>query len=293
MKAVKLIRRLKGSSQPILAQADDDQLYVLKFLSNPQGPQVLANEALGTEAYRLAGLPVPDWQIVYVSEKFIDQNPDCWFESRNTFVRPVAGCCFGSLYLAGQPSESASDFLTDDILLSLKNRADFVTAAAVDLLLGEDDGRQAIFLKSDDHFYEAFFIDHGRGPMRDTEDGRSYVRYYDRRVYPPTRSEASNEIQKVLTELSAETVTDIFHGIPISWRLTGLPQFLSVLQRVSDPALIAEAARRAVTSAEFRERDAGDIYDGRWEQEGMLPALLSDAPASRPRGRTASRDRDS
>jgi hypothetical protein len=43
-----VIRRMSGGSQSRLIQCDDGKLYVLKMYPNPQGPNVLANEALGS-----------------------------------------------------------------------------------------------------------------------------------------------------------------------------------------------------------------------------------------------------
>lgn len=50
---VEYVRPLRGGSQPFLAGASDGQLYVVKFNGNPQGPNVLLNECVGNELYRL------------------------------------------------------------------------------------------------------------------------------------------------------------------------------------------------------------------------------------------------
>ena len=74
----RFVRRLPGSSQAILAEADDGELYVVKFLNNLQGPNLLFNETIGTELYHLARIPVPRYRGLMVTASFLDQNPSCY-----------------------------------------------------------------------------------------------------------------------------------------------------------------------------------------------------------------------
>jgi hypothetical protein len=53
----------EGGSLPALVEADDDGLYVLKFIGAGQGPRALIAELLAGEIARSLGLPVPE--IVY------------------------------------------------------------------------------------------------------------------------------------------------------------------------------------------------------------------------------------
>ena len=46
--AVRFVRRMRGSSQACLIQCDDGDYYVVKFANNPKGPNLLANEMLGS-----------------------------------------------------------------------------------------------------------------------------------------------------------------------------------------------------------------------------------------------------
>jgi len=75
VEAVEYIRKLRGGSQPALIKCSDGNFYVVKFLNNPQGPNVLFNEVLGTEIFRLAGLPVPMWRVIHVSRRFFSRFP--------------------------------------------------------------------------------------------------------------------------------------------------------------------------------------------------------------------------
>jgi len=65
------IRKLRGRSQPMPVEASDGHLYVVKFINNPQGLNVLFNEAVGTELYSIAGLSVPAWRPLLVTGDFV------------------------------------------------------------------------------------------------------------------------------------------------------------------------------------------------------------------------------
>ena len=54
-----VIRTQKGGSQSRLVTCDDGKLYVLKMHPNPQGPNVLANEAIGSILLRGLGFLRP------------------------------------------------------------------------------------------------------------------------------------------------------------------------------------------------------------------------------------------
>lgn len=80
VEAVSFLSRMHGESQPILVQADDGESYVTKFAVNMQGPLIVINEVLGSETFRSAGLPTPEWRVVHVSDRFINKNRECWFQ---------------------------------------------------------------------------------------------------------------------------------------------------------------------------------------------------------------------
>lgn len=154
------VRKLRGGSQPVLVQASDGFLYVVKFLNNPQGSNLLFNEALGTELFRGAGLPVPEWRLVHISEEFLDRNQACWMELEHGLLRPKAGWCFGSRFL-NLRNTSVFEILSRTSFNRISNRRDFCTAWVLDALCGHADNRQAIFIERDTKSLEAFFIDHG------------------------------------------------------------------------------------------------------------------------------------
>src|ERR1035437_4051960 len=129
------IRKLRGGSQPILIRASDGFFYVVKFLNNPQGSNLLFNEALGTEIFRGAGLPVPEWRTIYLSEEFLDHNPECWIETEQGRRRPTAGLCFGSRFLSLR-NTSSFEIIPGQSFSRIRNRMDFWTAWVLDAICG-------------------------------------------------------------------------------------------------------------------------------------------------------------
>jgi hypothetical protein len=100
LSAVRYIRKMRGGSQAILVLCDDGHHYVIKMAGNLQGPNVLANELLGSVIANAVGLPVAPCRLIYLSDDFVDGEPGTWFETPTGRCRPVAGLHFGSLLKA-------------------------------------------------------------------------------------------------------------------------------------------------------------------------------------------------
>ena len=81
LSAVAFVRRMRGGAQSSLLRASDGALYVVKLHGNPQGPNVLANEALGSWLAAQLGLETPAWRQISISDEFLAQNPEMWFET--------------------------------------------------------------------------------------------------------------------------------------------------------------------------------------------------------------------
>jgi hypothetical protein len=139
------LRKLRGGSQPILVRANDGLLYVLKFAHNLQGPNLLFNEVMGTELYRACGLPVPEWRPLLLTDSFLDRNPSCWFEADGESIRPLAGLCFGSRFLA-TGEDSPLEILPGSHFARVANRHAFGLAWLIDICAQHSDNRQALFL---------------------------------------------------------------------------------------------------------------------------------------------------
>ncbi|MFL6665351.1 MAG: HipA family kinase, partial [Rhizobacter sp.] len=66
----------EGGSLPALVEADDDGLYVLKFVGAGQGPRALIAELLAGEIARSLGLPVPEIVFALLDADLARTEPD-------------------------------------------------------------------------------------------------------------------------------------------------------------------------------------------------------------------------
>jgi len=66
----------EGGSLPALIEADDDGLYVLKFVGAGQGPRALIAELVAGEIARTLGLPVPEIVFARLDPELARTEPD-------------------------------------------------------------------------------------------------------------------------------------------------------------------------------------------------------------------------
>ena len=80
MRTVRATRYLtplrEGGSLPAIVEADDDGLYVLKFVGAGQGPRALIAELVAGEIARAAGLPVPEIVFALLDPDLARTEPD-------------------------------------------------------------------------------------------------------------------------------------------------------------------------------------------------------------------------
>jgi hypothetical protein len=157
-----VIRTLRGGSQSRLVQCDDGKLYVLKMHPNPQGPNVLANEALGSTILHGLGFRVPRWAPVTIDLKTIRLFPDLamqTFDQKNTY--PACGIHFGSEYLGG-PQYHLFDFMAKRSTRGLRSTSQLLPIYLFDVWASQQDVRQRVYRKvREATLYDMFFIDNG------------------------------------------------------------------------------------------------------------------------------------
>ncbi len=230
-----------GGSQSVLAKASDGNFYVLKFRNNPQGPNVLFNEAIGTELFRIAGLLVPEWRPVFVPKELLASSPECWIETENGLRLPEDGWCFGSRFL-GSENAALFEILPKSYFGRIRNRGDFWVARALDVLCGHSDNRQAIFVEGRDKRLDAYFFDHGN--LLCGADGAAYPmpeasRYLDPRIYNMPTEEDEAAVSSVITALDLRALDNVARFLPDHWKTkTALLRFDQFGQRVSSQVLL-------------------------------------------------------
>jgi hypothetical protein len=272
--AIQFLRRLRGGSQPILVQASDGFLYVVKFTDNLQGENVPFNEWMGNEVFRAFGLPGPEWTAVLVSDEFIDRNPQCRIRTKYGTRRPRAGLCFGSRFL-GLSEAPLLEILPGSCFCRIRNSADFWRAWVLDFLCENADSRQALFLEEAGWLY-AYFVDHGHlfgGPRGDEYPDFQASSYLDLRVYSNLADLNCNRIDRDLESVHWSDLVRRAEDLPLEWLAgSGPVRFKRFVDRASNASLVRHLRRalcQFIKKRELRvERAHGHIYAG---QNGAMP----------------------
>jgi hypothetical protein len=186
-----VVKAQRGGSQSRLVMCNDGKLYVLKMHPNPQGPNMLANEALGSILLRGLGFLAPRWRQVTINLKTIRLFPDlamCAAGGGITF--PDCGVHFGSEYLGG-PQYTLFDFMPKSRAHTLRSTSQLLPIYLFDVWASQQDERQCVYQKiRDASCYETFFIDNGHlfgGPTW-------------REVACRARTTQSDSIQRIMIE---------------------------------------------------------------------------------------------
>ena len=162
VRAKVLVRKMHGGSQSVLIKGDDDELYIVKFNNNQQGPNLLANEMLGSVLLRSVGLPAPQWKAVVISDEFLASNQNLHFEGLSGTEPICSGIHFGSNFLGSTGDAEVYDFLPSSFCRRIANPADFLGIYIFDVWANHHDHRQALFLCRPQNLeIDAHFIDNG------------------------------------------------------------------------------------------------------------------------------------
>jgi hypothetical protein len=251
-------KKLRGGSQPILAQANDGHYYVVKFRNNPQGANVCFNEGAGSELFRALGLPVPSWKPLWVSDLFLDQNPECWMQTEHGPLRPESGLCFASRFL-GREGVRLLEILPGASLTRIRNSESFLLVWLIDILAKHTDNRQAIFIEDDSRGLDAFFVDHGHlfgGPKGELRPQFQASRYLDSRVYEGVCSQYLLSCQEAAMCLDADRLWRRVQALPDTWKsASALEEFSQCLCRISIPSLVQSTLD---TMCQAKQKDDGE-----------------------------------
>jgi hypothetical protein len=264
LSANKYIRKMKGGSQSILVGANDGKHYVVKMMDNPGGPNILANEYMGSLIARAVGLPVAEGKGIVISDSFIDSHPDLWFELPSGRRRPIKGVHFASL-LVGQTcgTERPTEYISPSRVHLITNREAFLGMYILDIWANHQDNRQAVFRRRPDNTQEAFFIDHGHmfgGPEWNFKENPSSALHLELAIYTDLWqdemiaswiSRFQTNVPRVLTAVVRSTSSEWYKG-DVTKLIGRLTKRLANL-----PELIQETAAR--TWHPLQQRSIGEI----------------------------------
>jgi len=157
-----LHRKMNGSSQASLVSASDGNFYVLKSPANPQGPNVVFNEAFGSMLAEHLGLPTPLWRSIEVDSKFLRENPSFRFETDRGIHQPSPGPCFGSQFVFGPPDGDVYETVPQGWVDRINNPTLFARMLLLDLWAENIDRRQVLFIEQPPRrALDVVFFDHG------------------------------------------------------------------------------------------------------------------------------------
>ena len=123
--AIQHIRPLRGGAQSHLLKASDGNCYVTKFQNNPQHIRVLANEMFATRLGLQLVLPMPQVQMVEVSDWLIEHSPELRLQLAGSQITCKSGKQLGSLYVGQNSAGLTFDYLPNEMLKNVRNLADF------------------------------------------------------------------------------------------------------------------------------------------------------------------------
>jgi hypothetical protein len=253
------IRNLRGGSQPILAEASDGLLYVVKFSNNLQGVNLPFNESMGSELYRAFGLAGPSWKPLFVTDGFLDQNQDCWMQTPEGRLRPDTGLCFGSRFLGGAGIRLL-EILPASSFKRVRNQMSFWLAWLVDICAEHSDNRQAIFVEDRTGGLQAHFVDHGHlfgGPKGEQRLRFEASRYLDPRVYPHVSSQEVAKVQKAAQLLDVDQLRRQMLRLPDGWKTeSAFSRFEACLCRLSNSKLVQNIVETMIEAQQqYNERE--------------------------------------
>jgi hypothetical protein len=226
---------------------------VVKFGSNLEGPNLLFNEAMGSELLTDAGLAVPVWAPVMVTEEFLSVNPACWPHNGSLALPPSPGFAFCTHYLHAGGGR-VTQILSGSCLSRVVQTEDFWLVWLLDVCAQHTDHRQALFLEEANRQLRPVFIDHGQmfgGSMGDCDPRFRASRFLDARLYPQPDGELKRNLLARLDGLRCEHLLRKAHSLPEAWKTSAaVRRFNDCLNRLASRALLANTLDALFASCE-------------------------------------------
>jgi hypothetical protein len=222
IKANQHIRRMRGGAQSHLMKCEDGNHYVVKFQNNPQHRRVLANEVIATKLAALVGLPVPETNIIAVSDWLVEHTQELRLMNGGCSERCEAGLQFGAKFVIDPEAGEVFDYLPETMLSKVGNLGDFAGMLLIDKWTCNSDGRQVVFSRLPrQRKYQATFIDQGycfnAGDWTFPDSPLRGV-YARNEVYAGVTGWHSFEPWLSRIESMSEAdIRQCFEGIPVEW----------------------------------------------------------------------------
>jgi hypothetical protein len=225
----RIMRRMRGGSQPFLVQGEDGFYYVAKFAGNPQGTRTLINEWIAAHLLQRLGVSTPEVRLLLLTGSAIQEESLC-FKFGSSEVNIEGAYHFGSRCPVDPNEALIMDFLPKPLLANVINLVDFALMLVCDQWLGQTDSRQAIFInvnrgRSPVLGMCSYFIDHGMcfgGSHWEFCDGPRYGVYMNKTVYDlaDVRAQCNIAIASI-QNLSEDAIYAPAATLPPDWYAEG------------------------------------------------------------------------
>ena len=256
LEAAHFFRKLRGGSQPILVQASDKCFYVVKLLTNPQGPNLLFNEGAGSELFRACQLPVPFWKPILLTKSFLERNPGCWPHLHTGAGPPPGGICFASSFF-GTGDQRILDILPQSRHGRITDRSNFWIAWILDVCADHADNRQALFSEADNGGLTTTFIDFGYmfgGPEGGDEPLPPASRYLDWRIYPEMDIDHLHALASTLSNFNSDRLWQRVTRLPDEWKtIPALRAFNTALHSVCSKLIVQDVIEAIACDIRIRK----------------------------------------
>jgi hypothetical protein len=247
VEAKRFLYKVRGECQAFIVEAQDSSFYILK-LANNSNPNLLFNEAFGSQLIAHFQLPMASWMPVLLTDAFIDSNRELWPEGEQSAKRPSAGFHFGSKLITSKHGAGAFQLIPSSWLSRVVNAEDFVRVLAIDLWANHCDRRQAIFTVMGQKLH-ATFIDNGHmfgGPAGLDQTCPRRAMIYNLRLYQGFPMEQILEAcRQQIDDVSERALQTFLESIPREWDSDGLAQKVItqlLLRRAKLPSLFRETS---------------------------------------------------
>lgn len=214
--ALEHIACLRGGSQPHLVRCSDENYYVVKFINNPQGTKILANELLAHQLASCLKLPIPPCAIVDVSKQLIDLTEKLVIEKGSRRIPCRSGLAFGSLH-----SPNSWSLPPSSLSAPVQNMEDFWGMLVFDKWTCNTDRRQVLFAVKRKRF-RLVMIDNGfcfNGGDWNFPDSPPRGLYSTPQVYQWHRGLTAFEpwLEQIEQRMSIEAMSVLARRIPSEW----------------------------------------------------------------------------
>ena len=255
--------RLRGGSQPILVRASDDNLYVVKFFANPQGQNLLFNEAAGSELFKAMRLPVPEWKPLRLGAEFLEAHPlIAKMGTKSAGMQCHSSICFGSRYMGGD-DQSLLEILPSSSFKRVRNLEAFLMAWVLDVAAGHTDNRQALFLREETGRLKAVFVDHGNmfgGAAGTVNPHAQASAYLDKRIYPQISSATKEKMIQHLNKIDPDRLWKRVLVLPEEWTTQlALANFSRCLEQLANACAMESIVEQLLYFVEMAHRQTKEV----------------------------------